>query len=121
MLYSVVGFDEDMASLYAGCDLIVARGGASTVIEVAVTGTPAVLVPWSGAAEAHQHANVAWLADQQAAVMLEDHELDALGDVIAARQKNRSELVAMGERAYAAGEIHRRGDVVSLIEEVAQR
>lgn len=121
MLYSVVGFDEDMASLYAGCDLIVARGGASTVIEVAVTGTPAVLVPWSGAAEAHQHANVAWLADQQAAVMLEDRELDALGDVIAARQKNRSELVAMGERAYAAGEIHRRGDVVSLIEEVAQR
>jgi len=53
--------------------------------------------------------------------MFEDHELDGLGDVIAAWRDNRSELVAMGERAYGAGEIHRRGDVVSLIEEVAQR
>ena len=42
------------SSLYAAADLLVGRGGASTVAEVAVTGTPAVLVPWSGAAEDHQ-------------------------------------------------------------------
>ena len=48
-----------MDLLYAAADLLVGRGGASTVAEVAVTGTPAVLVPWSGAAEDHQTANVA--------------------------------------------------------------
>ena len=42
------------------------RGGATTVAEVAVTGTPAVLVPWSGAAEDHQTANVEWLSNGRA-------------------------------------------------------
>ena len=51
-----------MALVYAAADLLVGRGGASTVHEVAVTGTPAILVPWSGAAEDHQTANVRWLA-----------------------------------------------------------
>ena len=52
--------------VYAAADLLVGRGGASTVAEVAVTGTPAILVPWSGAAEDHQTLNVRWLADQGA-------------------------------------------------------
>ena len=45
-------------------------------------GTPAVLVPWSGAAEDHQTLNVRWLADQGGAVLLPEDELDGLGDVI---------------------------------------
>ena len=53
-LHQVVGYEDRMELLYAACDLLVGRGGASTVAEVAVTGTPAVLVPWSGAAEDHQ-------------------------------------------------------------------
>ena len=50
-----------MASVYAACDLLVGRGGASTVHEVAVTGTPAVLVPWAASADDHQTDNVEWL------------------------------------------------------------
>ena len=44
--------------VYAAADLLVGRGGAGTVAEVAVTGTPAVLVPWAGSAEDHQTLNV---------------------------------------------------------------
>ena len=41
-------FVEEAEDLYAAADVFVGRGGASTVHEVAATGTPAVLVPWSG-------------------------------------------------------------------------
>ncbi len=67
VIYQVLAFDEELASSYAATDLFVGRGGASTVAEVAAGGVPAVLVPWSGAAEDHQTANVRWLADQGAA------------------------------------------------------
>ena len=46
-----------------GRDLLVGRGGASTVHEVAVTGIPAILIPWSGAADDHQTENVRWLSE----------------------------------------------------------
>ena len=56
-----------MPLVYAAADLLIGRGGASTVHEVAVTGIPAILVPWSGAAEDHQTANVAVARRQGAA------------------------------------------------------
>ena len=63
MLYQLIAYDRTSTLVYAAADLFVGRGGASTVHEVAVTGVPAILVPWTGAAEDHQTANVAWLAD----------------------------------------------------------
>ena len=69
MRYQPVGYEGRMDLVYAAADLLIGRGGASTVHEVAVTGTPAILVPWSGAAEDHQTANVRWLSDQGAAVL----------------------------------------------------
>ena len=69
--------------VYAAADLLVGRGGASTVAEVAVTGTPAILVPWAGAAEDHQTLNVRWLADQGAAPCCSPRPSSArLGDAI---------------------------------------
>ena len=38
VLHQVVAYESDMAAVYAGCDLLIGRGGASTVHEVAVTG-----------------------------------------------------------------------------------
>ena len=67
-----------MPLVYAAADLFVGRGGASTVHEVAATGVPAILVPWSGAAEDHQTANVAWLADGGGAVLLPERRIDEL-------------------------------------------
>ena len=56
--------------MYAACDLLIGRGGASTVHEVAVTGAPAILVPWAGAADDHQTDNVEWLSEVGAAVLM---------------------------------------------------
>lgn len=118
--YQIVGYEDDMTSMYAAVDVIVGRGGAGTVAEVAVTGTPAVLIPWSGSADDHQRANVAWLADQDGAIALEEavvardlpHLLDELR-----RDPNR--LRTLGHWAHEAGARSRHGAIADLVERVA--
>jgi len=116
----VVGYEPDMASVYAAADLLVARGGAGTVAEVAVTGVPAVLVPWSGAADDHQTENVRWLSDRDAAVMLRDETVVAqLTTTIAALRADSLRRLDLGRRAHQLGELNRRNEVARLVLEVA--
>ena len=79
VFHRVVGYEPNMPAVYAAADLLIGRGGASTVHEVAVTGMPAILMPWPGATDDHQRDNVGWLTEVNAAVMVSDHELDRLG------------------------------------------
>jgi UDP-N-acetylglucosamine--N-acetylmuramyl-(pentapeptide) pyrophosphoryl-undecaprenol N-acetylglucosamine transferase len=120
MLYQVIGFDEQMPAVYAASDVVVARAGASTVIELAVTGTPSVVVPWAQAADDHQRANAAWLVEAGAAVTVDDAELDRLGDELDALRRDPQRLATMAQAARTVGEVHRSGGVVRLIEETAR-
>ena len=119
VLHQVVGFEADMAGLYAAADVLVGRGGASTVHEVAVTGVPAVLVPWSGAADDHQRGNVEWLAEVGGAVLLGEEELDRLPVELDRLRADEGARRALGEAAARRGEVHRSGALAELIERVA--
>lgn len=119
LIHQIVGFESDMPSVYAAADLLIGRGGASTVHEVAATGTPAVLVPWAASAEDHQTGNVRWLSDDGAAVLLPESQVDHLGSEI---ERLRGDDTARAELAASArrkGEVHRSGAMASLIERVA--
>jgi undecaprenyldiphospho-muramoylpentapeptide beta-N-acetylglucosaminyltransferase len=117
--HRVVGYEPRMDLVYAAADLLVGRCGASTIAEVAVTGTPAVLVPWPSAAEDHQTANVRWLAERSAAVHLPESRLAQLGAVIEELRADPGRLSALAANARAAGEVHRQGLLGELIERVA--
>lgn len=119
VLHQVVGYDDRIDLSYAAADVVVGRGGASTVAEVAVTGVPAILVPWADAAEDHQSLNVAWLADQGAAVCLAESDAATIGTVVERLRADDDARASLGRRAHAAGEVHRRGELVALIERVA--
>ena len=119
LLYQPLGYEARMPLVYAAADLLVGRGGASTVHEVAVTGIPAVLVPWADSAEDHQTANVRWLADASAAVMLPESEIDRLDQVIAELRHDAGRRAGLSLRATELGEVHRRGALAGLIESVA--
>jgi UDP-N-acetylglucosamine--N-acetylmuramyl-(pentapeptide) pyrophosphoryl-undecaprenol N-acetylglucosamine transferase len=108
-----------MPLVYAAADLFVGRGGASTVHEVAATGVPAILVPWSGAAEDHQTANVAWLADGGGAVLLPERRIDELAATVERLRSDSVAREALGDQARAMGEVHRRGALAALVEAVA--
>ncbi len=119
ILHRVVGFVDRIELVYAAADLLVGRGGASTVNEVAVTGTPAVLVPWAASAEDHQTANVRWLSDQGAAVLLPETDLGTLGELVDGLRADPRRLADLGANARRAGELHRRGALVEVIDRVA--
>ncbi len=72
----LVPYLADPADAYAAADVVVARAGASTLAELAVTGTPAVLVPYPFAAEQHQAHNAELFAAAGAAVVVADQGLD---------------------------------------------
>lgn len=117
--YKPVGYEGRMASVYAAADLLIGRGGASTVHEVAVTGTPAILVPWSAAAEDHQTANVRWLSDRGGAVLVREHEIGTLSDVVGGLRRHPDQLTALAAHASELGNVHRRGALADLVESVA--
>ena len=72
----LVPYLDDPSNAYAAADIVIARAGASTLAELAVTGTPAVLVPYPFSAEGHQAANAALFAAHGAADVIPDGELD---------------------------------------------
>jgi UDP-N-acetylglucosamine--N-acetylmuramyl-(pentapeptide) pyrophosphoryl-undecaprenol N-acetylglucosamine transferase len=118
--YRVVGYEERMSAVYSACDLMIGRGGAGTVADVVTTGVPSILVPWSGAVDDHQRANVMWLSGDGAAILLEESDVDSrLSILIAEVRSDPTRLSSMAEIARALGESNRRGAIADLIEEVA--
>ena len=117
--YQPVGYEDRMALVYSAADLLIGRGGASTVHELAVTGTPAILVPWSGAAEDHQTANVRWLSEQGAAVLVQEQDIDTLGDVVERLRRDTEELAVLATNVSKLGAVHRRGALAELVDSVA--
>jgi len=117
--YRPVGYEDRMALVYAAADLLIGRGGASTVHEVAVTGTPAILVPWSGAAEDHQTANVRWLSEQGAAVLVREPDVGGLVDTVTTLRERPEKLATLAAKASQLGQVHRRGALADLVESVA--
>jgi len=76
----VLGFEEEMPFFYAACDIVIARAGGA-VAEIAVTGTPAVLVPGTFGG-GHQVANAARFESAGAAIVVTEDRLGALSDIL---------------------------------------
>ncbi|MEO0557283.1 MAG: undecaprenyldiphospho-muramoylpentapeptide beta-N-acetylglucosaminyltransferase [Bacteroidota bacterium] len=85
---------------YAAADLAVCRSGAITCSELAVTGTPSVLVPSPNVTADHQTQNALALGD--AAIVLPESELATrFADVVSTLLTNNAQLLDMQEAARA--------------------
>ena len=71
-------FIHDMAAAYASCDLALCRAGATSMAELAATGTPAVFLPFPQAAHDHQTANARAMQEAGGGILLPQHEAQAL-------------------------------------------
>lgn len=119
VLHQVIGYESEMPAVYTAADLLIGRGGASTVHEVAVTGTPAILVPWANAADDHQTDNVRWLTESNAAILLPEGQLDTVASEIERLRSDSDERAALSAAARRRGEVHRSGALARLVERVA--
>jgi UDP-N-acetylglucosamine--N-acetylmuramyl-(pentapeptide) pyrophosphoryl-undecaprenol N-acetylglucosamine transferase len=73
--YHLEEYVQPFADALAAADVVAARAGGS-VLELAASGLPAILVPYPYATGDHQTANARWMERAGAAVIVPDSELD---------------------------------------------
>ncbi len=95
----VLPFIRDMAKAYAECDLVISRSGALTVAEIAAAGVASLLVPYPHAVDDHQTWNARYLADENAAMLIQQKDLDASCLAGVLKDMDRARLLAMAENA----------------------
>jgi UDP-N-acetylglucosamine--N-acetylmuramyl-(pentapeptide) pyrophosphoryl-undecaprenol N-acetylglucosamine transferase len=95
----LVPFIDDMTSAYSNADLVICRSGAMTVSEISAVGVAAFFVPFPFAVDDHQTTNAAFLADNGAALLVQQRDLSAemLADWL--RSQTRETLAEMAERS----------------------
>jgi len=103
----------DMARLFAAADLVVCRGGGTTVAELCAVGRPAVIVPYPHHKDRQQLRNAEVLARAGAASIVEEPQLsvESLALVLQAMLADPVRLSAMGDAARAI----QNGDAVEAI------
>lgn len=99
--YISMAFSNNMAGLLQRANLAISRAGAGTITELALTNTPAVLIPYPYAAEDHQTYNAQELSDAGAAVVYQQSELtaDILQEQVAQYLRSPEQLESMANQA----------------------
>ena len=67
-------FFDDLPALFSQADLVICRSGASVIAELCAAGKPAVLVPFPLAADDHQRANAAIVAEAGGALVCDESD-----------------------------------------------
>ena len=117
-----VSFFDRIESAYAAADLTVCRAGAGTVAELAVTGLPAVLVPYPYAPDDHQAVNASVLVEPGAALMVRDEQAtaDHLGPMVERLLDDRASLERMSTAAHGVARPHAADDLAAWVLELAE-
>jgi UDP-N-acetylglucosamine--N-acetylmuramyl-(pentapeptide) pyrophosphoryl-undecaprenol N-acetylglucosamine transferase len=110
-------FFFDMAARYHTADLVICRAGATTVAEITAMGKAVIFVPFPFAADNHQVLNARTLADEDAALMVEERDLNGalLAKWIDHFCDNPGELARMAALAAAKGKPSAAGAIVDDI------
>lgn len=91
----------DMDRMFGAADLVVCRGGGTTVAELTAAGRPAVIVPYPHHKDRQQLRNAEVLARAGAAIVIEEPQLDAgrLAELMQSLLRDPERLAAMGSAA----------------------
>lgn len=99
----VMEYIDDMENYICASDVVISRSGALAVSEIAVCGTPSILIPSPNVTGNHQTFNAKAIADKGGAVLMEEENLsgDALLDEIEKLRLNEEICLNMSEKAAA--------------------
>ncbi len=91
-------FFDDMPDRFGLADLVICRAGASVIAELCAAGKPSVLVPFPFAADDHQRANGAVVAEVGGALLVDDSEWTGsrMAQEVDALATDRARLRQMG-------------------------
>jgi len=120
--YIAMPFYHNMAGLLQRANLAISRSGASALTELAVTKTPALLIPYPFAAEDHQSFNARVFTSVGAGLSFRQSELtpDLLQSKVLHLLTSPDELVKMGEAAYQVAVIDSANQLANLVRQGVQ-
>ncbi len=95
-------FIKEMPMAYALADLVISRSGALSVSEIMVTGVPAIFIPSPNVTDDHQTKNALKATQTGGAVLLEDHQLESLDDLVIELIEDHSKRKIMREKLLKA-------------------
>ena len=118
----VNAFEYEMGRAMATADVVVARAGASTCFELALTGSPAFLIPLPSAMRNHQHYNAAAFASRLAAAEGSQNELTpgALSKWLLHKAVHKESLAEMARNMKSISMPDAAGRVADLVERIAR-
>lgn len=121
--YIELPFYDNMAALLQRASLAISRSGAGSLTELAVCGTPAILIPYPFAAEDHQSYNAEVFTKAGAALSFKQSELTAelLRTQVLNLLQSPEELKKMGENAQAIAVPDSADKLASLVREVVEK
>jgi UDP-N-acetylglucosamine--N-acetylmuramyl-(pentapeptide) pyrophosphoryl-undecaprenol N-acetylglucosamine transferase len=110
--WRTVAFEDSMEYFYAAADLVLSRAGALTISELALTATPAVVVPYAAGTAGHQAANASEMAAAGALHVVGEPAIRSVPQLVAELSRDRVRLDAMSQAAASQA---RRGaaDVIA--------
>ena len=92
---------DNMYTCMCAADLIISRAGSMTLTEIMAIGRGSILVPYPNATENHQYYNAKTLQDANAAILIEDKDLDGkwLVEAVSGLVNDKARLELMDENA----------------------
>ncbi len=118
----VSSFIRDMANTYRRAHLVLARGGALTVSELAAAGCPAILVPLPSKAGFHQFMNASYLSQGGAAFLIPQKELQGrLAETVLSLGSDPARLQEMARASRSLSKPGASQHIVDLLFSVTRR
>jgi UDP-N-acetylglucosamine--N-acetylmuramyl-(pentapeptide) pyrophosphoryl-undecaprenol N-acetylglucosamine transferase len=100
----------DISPLYSVADMLITRGGASTLTEAIAARKPVVIVPWRGAANDHQMKNaLTALAVSGEMALVWDERGETLDELALKLERLRGEYIR--ENSFAANLLYNSGEI----------
>ena len=113
-----------MAELLGAADIVVARAGATTLLELAAVARPTILVPNGNLTGGHQLKNAEVYANEDAVEVIDDRELEAnpqlLVDTIGALLANPARQKQMAKAFHAMAKPEAASEMAEIIIEHAR-
>ena len=102
-----IAYSNEMEMLMGAADVIIGRSGASSICEMAASGTPSILIPYPYAAGDHQRFNAMAMQNAGAAEVIDEDDLSGarLLKELSALLDDPAHLKAMSENAKAYAKI----------------
>lgn len=119
-LIRVIDYLDQMEYALKAADLIISRAGATALAEITSCALPSILIPFAAAAENHQLFNARTLAEQGAALIIKENELN--NEILLKKAKevieDQQKIIKMSEAAEKMSQKDSLAAIIGVINKV---